>query len=337
MSEAEKSQPSEISLAEAASRISAMEGPLAQPGPDRRQRANAEVDQTEAALDDADETFEPEDEATDDYSSEFDGEDEADAGADDKGGKDKPLDLNRIVTVKIDGKTVEVPLKEALEGYQRQSDYSRNFNALRQEKQQLETERSQMQQALSAAIPILQSQIEQEPDWVRIHQEDPINYPLIRDQWNDRKNQLAMMQQEQVRLQMVEQEREMAARRQLVEEGQKFLVSTFKEWSDPEKMQAGTKHLREYGQKSGFTAEELAQVYDPRYVVILEKARRYDALNANRPKPKQAEGPRPMRAGSTASNPQRGNDMSRMQQRLKASGSVNDAAALFGLMDSRRK
>lgn len=337
MSNAEQSQPSEISLAEAADRISAMEGPPAQTRPDRRQRANAEVDQTEAALDYADETFEPENEAADDYSSEFEGEDEADTGADDNGGKDKPLDPNRLVTVKIDGKTVEVPLKEALEGYQRQSDYSRNFNQLRQEKQKLETERSQMQQALSAAIPILQSQIEQEPDWVRIHQEDPINYPLIRDQWNDRKHQLAMMQQEQVRLQMVEQEREMAARRQLVEEGQKFLVSTFKEWSDPEKMQASTKNLREYGQKVGFTTEELAQVYDPRYVVILEKARRYDALNANRPKPKQAEGPRPMRAGSTTSNPQRGNDMARMQQRLKASGSVNDAAALFGLMDSRRK
>jgi len=337
MSEAEKSQPSEISLAEAADRISAMEGPPAQTRPDRRQRADAEVNQTEAALDYADETSDPESEASDDYSSEFDGEDEADAGADDKGGKNKPLDPNRLVTVKIDGKTVEVPLKEALEGYQRQSDYSRNFNALRHEKQQLDSERSQMQQALSAAIPILQSQIEQEPDWVRLHQEDPINYPLYRDQWNDRKNQLARMQQEQVRLQMVQQEQELVARRQLVEEGQKYLVSTFKEWSDPEKMQTGTKNLREYGKRAGFTAEELGQVYDPRYVVILEKARRYDALNANRPKPKQAEGPRPMRAGSTASNPQRGNDMARMQQRLKASGSVNDAAALFGLMDSRRK
>jgi hypothetical protein len=337
MSNAEKSQPSEISLAEAADRISAMEGPPAQTRPDRRQRADAEVEQTEAALDYADETSETENEAADDYSSEFDGEDEADTGADDNGGKNKPLDPNRIVTVKIDGKTVEVPLKEALEGYQRQSDYSRNFNALKQEKQTLDAERAQLSQVLAVAVSELQSQVVQEPDWEAIHREDPINFPLYEKQWRDRQMKLSQMQQQQAQLQAYQQHQELENRKLLLDEGQKYLKQQFKEWADPEKMQASTRQIRDFGVKQGFTAEELAQVYDPRYVVILEKARRYDALQANRPKPNKSEGPRPMRAGSNVSNPQRGNDVSRMQMRLKASGSVNDAAALFGLMDSRRK
>ena len=145
------------------------------------------------------------------------------------------------------------------------------------------------------------------------------------------------MRYEQARLQQAQQEQEMAARQKLVEEGSKYLAQTFKEWAEPEKRQAATRELRSYGVKQGFTDEELGQVYDPRYVVILEKARRYDALQSNRPKPVKQEGPKPMRGGANTSTPMRGNDVQRVQQRLKATGHVNDAAAYFSLLDSRRK
>jgi len=335
MSEAEQSQSSEIGLADAARRITALsEGSNAQAEPVKPDVADAEVDETEAAAYDADETPRSEGRTPDDGS---DDGGEADDVADDEGGKEKPLDLNTLVTVKIDGKTMQVPLREAVEGYQRQSDYSRNIVAIKEEKQRLDLERAQMKQALDMAIPLLQSQVEVEPDWAAIHRDDPINYPILRDQWRDRQEKLNAMRYEQARLQQAQQEQEMAARQKLVEEGGKYLAQTFKEWADPEKRQAATRELRSYGVKQGFTDEELGQVYDPRYVVILEKARRYDALQSNRPKPVKQEGPKPMRGGANTSTPMRGNDVQRVQQRLKATGHVNDAAAYFSLLDSRRK
>lgn len=335
MSEAEQSQSSEIGLADAARRITALsEGSNAQAEPVKPDVADAEVDETEAAAYDADETPRSEGRTPDDGS---DDGGEADDVADDEGGKEKPLDLNTLVTVKIDGKTMQVPLREAVEGYQRQSDYSRNIVAIKEEKQRLDLERAQMKQALDMAIPLLQSQVEVEPDWAAIHRDDPINYPILRDQWRDRQEKLNAMRYEQARLQQAQQEQEMAARQKLVEEGSKYLAQTFKEWAEPEKRQAATRELRLYGVKQGFTDEELGQVYDPRYVVILEKARRYDALQSNRPKPVKQEGPKPMRGGANTSTPMRGNDVQRVQQRLKATGHVNDAAAYFSLLDNRRK
>ena len=182
-------------------------------------------------------------------------------------------------------------------------------------------------QALNAAHPAAHA----------LDRDDPINYPILRDQWRDRQEKLNAMRYEQARLQQAQQEQEMAARQKLVEEGGKYLAQTFKEWADPEKRQTATRELRSYGVKQGFTDEELGQVYDPRYVVILEKARRYDALQSNRPKPVKQEGPKPMRGGANTSTPMRGNDVQRVQQRLKATGHVNDAAAYFSLLDSRRK
>ena len=335
MSEAEQSQSSEIGLADAARRITALsEGSNAQAVPVRPDAADAEVDETEAAAYDANETPRSEGRTPDDGSE--DGG-EADDVADDEGGKEKPLDLNTLVTVKIDGKTMQVPLREAVEGYQRQSDYSRNIVAIKEEKQRLDIERAQMKQALDVAIPVLQSQVEIEPDWAAIHREDPINYPILRDQWRERQDKLNAMRYEQARLQQAQQEQELAMKQKLVEEGGKYLAQTFTEWANPEKRQTATRELRSYGVKQGFTDEELGQVYDPRYVVILEKARRYDALQSNRPKPVKQEGPKPMRGGANTSTPMRGNDMQRVQQRLKATGHVNDAAAYFSLLDNRRK
>lgn len=340
MSEAEKSQPSEISIADAAERISLMESQQAPAGDESDSGADAEVEQTEAALDEDYETSDSEDEATDyEDGSEDDGESEE--GADESDEPEKPLDLDQLVTVKINGKTEKVTLKEATEGYQRQSDYSRNLSALRQEKEVLDQERAQLSQVLEVAMNNMQANEIPEPDWDALHEEDPLNFPKIEKQWRDyqtaRQQELQMMQYQQQQIIEQQQQQEIQNRKILLVEGEKYLQTQLKEWADPEKKAAATKKLREFGKKSGFSDAELSQVYDPRYVVMLEKARRYDELQSNAPKPQRAKGPKPMRGGSSVGSPKRGGDLARMQQRLKSSGHVNDAAALFSLLDSRRK
>jgi hypothetical protein len=83
---------------------------------------------------------EPEDSdevSIDDLLADLDDEDEepADEADEDEGEADPRLD--ETYQVKVDGKTVEVSLKEALAGYQRQADYTRKAQALAAEKEEL--------------------------------------------------------------------------------------------------------------------------------------------------------------------------------------------------------
>ena len=339
---AEQSQPSEIGLTEAADRISSLLGG-GDPGPTSGspRQASAAVEETEASADLADETMSEGDEAAD-QSASSDGE-EAGGVEDTEGEAESGLKPDTLVTVKIDGKTEQVTLKEALDGYQRQSDYSRKMQKLRDEaiafqadRQQVEVERAQYSQLLGALRQQLEQFQPQEPDWEKLHREDPLNFPIVEKQWRDYKERLAATRAEQERLAAIASQQEQAALRQQVEEGRQFLIEKMPEWKDAAKWNAARNNLREYGRTVGYSDEELAQAYDPRAVLVLEKARRYDALMANRPKPTQAPGPKPMRAGSTASSPKQATDVQRMRQRLKATGRAEDAARLFGLLDQRK-
>jgi len=341
MATAEQSQPSELGLAEAADRFAAlMDAPAAQPEPAKKKAAPAEVKETEAPADTVDETTFEDEEAPFEGSSE---EEEAeDVGATDD--EQEELSEDTLVTIKIDGKTQQIPLKEAIAGYQRNADYSRKTKALAEERRMFEAEKEQVVvgrslygQRLAELEAQLVQFVPQEPNWEELHREDPINYPIIRDQWRDHKERLARTQAERAHLEqqmMVEEQRRLGM---MVDEGMKYLKDQNPEWRDDEKWSKAKQQLREYGKKVGYTEQELSNAYDPRSLLVLDKARKYDALMANRPQPQKQQGPKPIKGGSSAASPQRSTDMSRMRQRLKSSGNVNDAAALFGLIDSRRK
>lgn len=342
MSQAEQSRPSELGLAEAATAISAlMDGPEPQPKDQKRVEAIAEVEETEASAEEDTETSYEDDQASEEDLSE-DEESEAVEAADDDAEEAPALDS--LVTVKINGKEQKVTLKEAIDGYQRQADYQGKTQALAEQRKALEAERKQSEeyrnyyaQQIQAMDQQLQQFLPQEPNWEQLHRDDPINFPIIEKQWRDLKERAAYTQAEQARMAAIASQEEQNQLQQLVHEGQKFIMEKMPEWKDEAKWNAARSKLREYGQTVGFTQEELSKAYDPRAIVLLEKARRYDALQANKPKPQVASnGPKPLRAGNTASSPRQSADIAKVKQRLKSSGSVNDAAALFGMLDSRR-
>lgn len=258
----------------------------------------------------------------------------AEAEADDAG----------MITVKIDGKVMQVSVKEAAAGYQRQADYSRKMNALRSEaqvvqteKQQVMAERAQYAQLLGALRQQIEALTPQEPDWAKLHREDPINYPLIRDQWRETKEKLSAIQAEQNRLAAQAQAEQSLQLQHVVAKGQQLVREKFAEWRDEKAWNAARQKLRAYGQQQGYSDQELSQAYDPRAIILLEKARRYDALMANKPQPQQAAaGPKPLRAGTAVNSPKAATEVTRMKQRLSKTGRVEDAAVLFGLLDGRR-
>jgi hypothetical protein len=342
MSQAEQSRPSELGLAEAAAAISALsDGPEPQPEAKVEQDASAEVEETEASADEDTETSYEDDQASEEDSSDYEESETVEAAEDDA--EDAPA-LDSLVTVKINGKTQKVTLKEAIDGYQRQADYQGKTQALAEQRKALETERRQSEeyrnyyaQQLQVMEQQLQQILPQEPNWEQLHRDDPINFPIIEKQWRDLKERAAYTQAEQARLASIASHEEQAKLKQLVNMGRDFIVEKMPEWKDEAKWNSARSQLRAYGQKAGYTEEELAQAYDPRAIILLEKARRYDALQANRPKPQPVnKGPKPLKAGNVASSPRQSTDIAKVKQRLKSSGSINDAAALFGMLDSRR-
>lgn len=340
MSNTEQSPAGEIGVAEAAERFAAlMEADQAQPEPAKEEAAPAEAEEAEATEYEAEETAEdgesPVDAAPDDETAEY--------SEDTEGEAEEAPDLDQTVTVKINGKTEQVTLKEAIEGYQRQSDYSRRMNALRehqqafvQEQNAVKNERQQYAVLINALQEQLQQLAPQEPDWAKLHEEDPLNFPLVEKQWRDYKERLAATQAEKERLAQMSFQEQQRALKQTVDQGRKVLLEKMPEWRDAKKWTEARGKLVNYGQTIGYSPEELQQAYDPRAILVLEKARRYDDLMANRPKPTKAKGPKPLKSGATSTAPKSVTNITRAKQRLAQTGSVDDAALLFGLLDNRR-
>jgi hypothetical protein len=341
MVSAEQSQGGELGVAEAAAKMDALLGARdGQPEAPKRAIAPAEAPEAEASGYEGEET--ELDGADPAYDAAPEGE-EPEYSEDTEGADTEPLPLDALVTVKINGKTENITLKEALEGYQRNSDYTRKTQALKQEvqtfaqeRQQVEVERQQYGQLINALHQQLQQFAPQEPNWEQLHRDDPLNFPIVEKQWRDYKERVAATGAERERMAHMASQQEQAQLQHMVERGREYLFNKVPEWKDTQKWDEARSRLRDYGQKVGYTDEELGAAYDPRAILVLDKARRYDAIMANRPKPDQANGPKPMRSGTIANTPRAATEISRAKDRLSKTGSVDDAAKLFGLLDRRK-
>jgi ubiquitin len=242
----------------------------------------------------------------------------------------------QLVTVKIDGKTEQVPLEEAIKGYQRNADYSRKAQALAEdrkgfeaERMQVTQERQQYAQLLTALQQQLQTAQPQEPDWQRLYETDPVEWVRQREVWRDRQERMTAAQFEQQRLQVVQQQEQQAALAKMVQDGRQKLTEAIPDWKDSKRWEADRQGLLEYGQTIGFSPEELNQAYDPRAVVALYKAMKYDALMARKPQAAPPKGPKVAPAGNASTAPKAKSEITRAKQRLAQTGRVQDAAALF--------
>jgi hypothetical protein len=160
----------------------------------------AEEGDAEEAADDGEAT-EPK---SDDVAEEAPDGDEEEASA-------PELDLTRLVTVKVDGEDVQVPLSEALKGYSREADYSRKTMALAEERKGIEARIStdyanQLEQATNLFIqtdPILAEA--NQIDWQALAREDPATYTQLRAAVDARMQVIGQARQE---IQRVAEERE---------------------------------------------------------------------------------------------------------------------------------
>jgi hypothetical protein len=187
-------------------------------------------------------------------------------------------------------------------------------------------------------LSALESQVQQvaQPniDWDRLYQEDPIEWVRQREVMRDNQDRAAAIQSEQQRLNQLSQQEQAQLMQQRLQHEQEALLAAIPDWKDPKKAQAEKALLVEFGQRVGFTPDELKNVVDHRAVLMLRKAALYDQMMSKRGniKPVTNNGPRPAKPGA-AGRVSNTTEAVRAQQRVAKTGRVDDAAnAIFQLL-----
>lgn len=247
----------------------------------------------------------------------------------------------QIFSVKVDGKEVEVTLEELQKGYSRTQDYTRKTQQIAEARKQTEAElqavraeREQYAQLLGALEAQVQQAAQPNIDWDRLYQEDPIEYVRQREVMRENKEKAEAIQSEQQRLAYLSQQEQAQFMHQRLEHEKEALLAAIPDWKDAKKAQAEKALLVEFGQKIGFTPEELKSVVDHRAVLMLRKAALYDQMMSKRGniKPVTNNGPRPAKPGA-AGRVSSSTESVRAQQRVAKTGRVDDAAnAIFQLL-----
>ena len=252
-----------------------------------------------------------------------------------------------LYAVTVNGEEQQVTLDELMSGYSRQSDYTRKTQDVAKERKQMgelqaqyasemhqaRAERQQYLESLNQIIANSASNLDKftNIDWESIKENDPIEYVTKREEYREAQEKVQLMQRDQYMAQQksIEDERQMRTRA-LHEESQK-LSEAMPEWNEPEKQRKIVSDIRSYGTSQGFTEEELNSLVDHRSLIVLMKAQKYDAMQNSDVKSKKLKNkPKVIRSGKgvTRSSSDKSKRTAQMK-RLKQSGHINDATALF--------
>ena len=245
--------------------------------------------------------------------------------------EDKPPSF----TVKVDGKNVEVTLEELQKGYSREADYTRKTQQVSEERRAFQaeaelvrTERQQYSQLLGSLQAQLQQNAAPQIDLDRLYNEDPIEWVRQKELARDAEKVHAAIQSEQQRLSHIQAQEQYQSMQAHLAQQQDAMLKAIPEWSNPDKAKAEKTLLIEWGQKLGFSSDELKNIFDHRAVVALRKAALYDQMMTKRGniRPAVNNGPKPAKPGA-AGRMDNTTDSRRSQQRLAKTGRVNDAAS----------
>lgn len=239
------------------------------------------------------------------------------------------------ITVKVDGKTKTISAEEAANGYQRYADYTRKTEQLSAERKAFEDHAKAVQeerQTYATMLVALRDQLQElqpeEPDWAEVYRTDPVGYARRRDEYRDKQDKIAAAKFELERVQSVERKEQLATLEKLQAEKKAEMFEMVPEWKDPNVWDADRQKILKYAREvCKYSDEEIANAYDPRAIVYMNKARQWDELQANKPKPAPVK--RPGVAPAGAARDTTSNRLNAAQQRLAKSGRIEDAAKVF--------
>ncbi len=197
------------------------------------------------------------------------------------------------VKVVVDGNQQDVPLGELVKGYQLASASYARMNDAAQERQKIQTETTQVRQALGIQIKqanelltLSQNQLVQDfngIDWNALRTSDPGNYAALHQDFQNRQIAINQAKEKVVAAERANAQAAEQARQQAVDVERQRLIQARPEWRDPAKSQAAYRSMTETARKLGFSDAELNSITDHRQLLILDMAARFAQLQAKTP------------------------------------------------------
>ena len=246
----------------------------------------------------------------------------------------------RTFRIKAAGEDREVTEKELIEGYQLGADYTKKTQKLSDERKTVEAERSKIQEATklrdqyAQRLQMMEQFLNQQnkgENLEALKEVDPIGYAVKVAEQSQRKDQLAILQQEQQRIAQ-QQQAEQSERLQyhLADESQK-LSSVIPGYANPKEGDSIRKDIREYAKSIGWSDQELAGLYDSRAVLSLYHGMKYAKLQSNKPSvnKKLEAAPKMLKAGTSQPRNSEAEQNQKLRAKLQQTGKVRDAALLF--------
>jgi len=295
-----------------------------------------EVDNEEVATEAVEET----DEEALEEEVEEESEDEPDDTEDEDEDSDDEVEVEERKTfrVKANGEEKDVTLNELVEGYQKGSDYTKKSQELATQRKAVEAEahavneamqmREQYAQRLGQVQQLLAQDANDGTNLEELRENDPIQYAIKVAEKTENNKKLQLLQQEQNRLAGAQKNQVAQHQAKMIAHESEMLTEKVKEFSDPKKAEQIKNDIRSFGKSIGFTEDELAQVYDHRHVIVMQKAMAYDKLQKANPgvTKKLSKAPKMSKKGNKVANV---DVYTKQKKRLKGSGSIEDATELF--------
>lgn len=240
-------------------------------------------------------------------------------------------------TVKSGGEEKEVTVDELISNYQKGDDYTKKSQALAEQRKAVEAEAHAVQEAMQLReqyaqrlnqVKVLLENSDEQVDLDELKENDPITWSIKVAEKTENNKKLQLIEQEQNRLAQAHQKQVAEQQAKLVAHEAEMLTSKVKEFSDPKKAEQIKGEIRNFGKSIGFSDEELAQVYDHRHVMVLQKAMAYDRLQkakANVTK-KVAKAPKMAKQGNKVAKT---DVYTKQKKRLRGSGNIADATEVF--------
>ena len=278
----------------------------------------------------------------DDYDDEADdGEDAYEGDDDDEEVDEEPAE--RLYTVKVDGKEVEVNLEEALKGYQRQEAFTKRSMELAEQRKAFAAEAAetkQLRDAYAQQLELLQTQLHQtnlteEPDWAALKNEGYSTDDIFfaKTEWDKQQKQAQQVAAERQRIahqQAQEQEQNL---KQHLQNQRVEMLERIPEWRNDETREFERKEVIKYAQKRvGFSEEEISSASDARAIELLYKAWKWDNLMEKKPttKKRTRQAPKMAKAGQPATKREVANRSKRKaREQFEKAGTVDAAVQLL--------
>ena len=250
-----------------------------------------------------------------------------------------------VYEVRVDGQTTQVSLDELLNGYSRQSSFTKKSQQLAEDRkvmeslqQQYNSEVSQIQQERQQYAQYLQNVIENSKldewgsiDWETLKRDDPIEFVTKREEFRMAQDQVRQLQAEQTSAQQKVHQGQQQQWADTVKTEHAALVNKLPDWGKPDAQRELAGKLRDYAKVQGYQDEEIDTLVDHRSFIVLNKARMYDELQRSDVKSKKLKNkPKVIRGGKASSkNAEAKSSRTAKMKRLRQSGHVDDAASLL--------